>query len=119
MNGLIQRAKDAARYAWNFTPWGILGGAFDAIKNLINIPSFAQGVNNFGGGLAMVGERGPELALLPRGSSVVPNNQVDNIINRSTNSNQNINIYVEKISDKMDLDMIGRELGFRASMLPK
>lgn len=34
------------------------------------IPGFAQGVRNFGGGFAMVGERGPELVNLPKGSDV-------------------------------------------------
>jgi hypothetical protein len=36
------------------------------------LPGFAEGVTNFAGGLAMVGERGPELLSLPRGSSVTP-----------------------------------------------
>jgi hypothetical protein len=35
-------------------------------------PNFAGGVRNFGGGAAIVGEHGPELTLLPRGSDVVP-----------------------------------------------
>jgi hypothetical protein len=39
----------------------------------LRIPGFAAGVRNFSGGLAMVGERGPELVGLPRGSSVTPN----------------------------------------------
>lgn len=40
--------------------------------NLGYIPRLAQGTRNFGGGFAMVGERGPELAYLPRGSRVWP-----------------------------------------------
>lgn len=36
------------------------------------IPGFEGGVEDFGGGLAMVGERGPELLNLPRGSGVIP-----------------------------------------------
>jgi hypothetical protein len=36
------------------------------------IPGFADGVTNFSGGPAIVGERGPELLYLPKGSSVVP-----------------------------------------------
>jgi hypothetical protein len=36
------------------------------------VPGFAGGVQNFGGGLAMVGERGPELVNLPGGSDVIP-----------------------------------------------
>lgn len=34
------------------------------------IPGFAKGVRNFGGGFAMVGEQGPELVNLPKGSDV-------------------------------------------------
>ena len=38
--------------------------------NAPDIPHLAAGRRNFGGGLAMVGERGPELVALPRGSDV-------------------------------------------------
>jgi hypothetical protein len=38
----------------------------------IRLPGFAEGVENFRGGLALVGEHGPELVNLPRGSSVTP-----------------------------------------------
>src|SRR6185503_10094051 len=34
-------------------------------KHAIGIPGFASGVNNFSGGLALVGEQGPELVSLP------------------------------------------------------
>jgi hypothetical protein len=37
-----------------------------------NLPRFASGVENFAGGLALVGERGPELVNLPGGSDVIP-----------------------------------------------
>jgi tape measure domain-containing protein len=42
------------------------------LARALNIPGFANGVTNFGGGLAVVGERGPELVNLPRGSDVIP-----------------------------------------------
>lgn len=48
-----------------------------ALKNSFGrqkVPAFADGVINFGGGMALVGERGPELVNLPRGSDVIPNN---------------------------------------------
>ena len=38
-----------------------------------DLPEFANGVTNFSGGPAWVGERGPEIVNLPRGSSVTPN----------------------------------------------
>ena len=40
------------------------------------IPGFATGVRNFSGGLAVVGENGPELVNLPKGSDVIPNNEL-------------------------------------------
>lgn len=46
---------------------GKIGGA------LGHIPGFQHGVRNFAGGLAVVGEGGPELVVLPRGSDVIPN----------------------------------------------
>lgn len=36
------------------------------------IPGFASGVDNFEGGAAVLGEHGPELAILPKGTSVTP-----------------------------------------------
>lgn len=44
-------------------------------KALGLVPGFASGVTNFGGGLAVVGESGPELVRLPSGSDVIPNRQ--------------------------------------------
>jgi TP901 family phage tail tape measure protein len=38
-----------------------------------SIPGFAHGIKNFLGGLAIVGEGGPELVALPHGSDVLPN----------------------------------------------
>lgn len=40
------------------------------------IPGFATGVTNFGGGVALVGERGPELVTLGRGSNVITNENI-------------------------------------------
>jgi hypothetical protein len=51
------------------TSSGILGSVLTAI----GIPGFAAGTRFAPGGLAVVGERGPELVNLPRGSQVVPN----------------------------------------------
>lgn len=41
----------------------------------VPVPQFASGVRNFGGGLALVGERGPELVGLPAGSNVYSNRE--------------------------------------------
>ncbi|MCW1985333.1 UNVERIFIED_ORG: hypothetical protein M2348_001065 [Sphingomonas sp. R1F5B] len=46
---------------------------FSAIKGGGKVPAYADGTSFHPGGLAMVGERGPELVNLPRGSKVYPN----------------------------------------------
>ncbi|MBO9437338.1 hypothetical protein J7354_01565 [Sulfitobacter sp. R18_2] len=51
-------------------------GLFGTLMSSIGIPGFANGTNYAPGGLAMVGERGPELVNLPRGSRVIPNNRL-------------------------------------------
>lgn len=45
------------------------------------VGSFAHGTSSASGGLALVGERGPEIVNLPRGSQVIPNNQINNTTN--------------------------------------
>lgn len=43
-------------------------------------PKFAEGVTNFEGGWAIVGERGPEMVTLPRGSNVITNENTEKIL---------------------------------------
>ncbi len=47
------------------------------------IPKFAKGVDNFSGGLAIVGEKGPELLNLPAGSSVTSNAKTQRLFDGS------------------------------------
>lgn len=51
-----------------------------ALKNSFKIPGFATGTTNAPGGLALVGERGPELISVPRGSQITPNAQSMNML---------------------------------------
>ena len=58
-----------------------LGVALEVLGSVISskvsqTKAFATGVRGFGGGTALVGERGPELMTLPRGSSITPNAQL-------------------------------------------
>lgn len=52
---------------------GLLGNKLAANINAPRIPGNAQGTNNWRGGLSWVGERGPELVNMPRGSQVISN----------------------------------------------
>lgn len=69
----------------------IKSGVDDAKKALgtlssvgINIPHFASGVRNFSGGLALVGENGPELVNLPAGSDVFNNSDTSSMVQGAT-----------------------------------
>lgn len=53
-------------------PFHITGGGVTVDLPQIDIPHFASGVRSFTGGLARVGELGPEIVRLPPGSSVDP-----------------------------------------------
>lgn len=54
---------------------GAINGALSGLPgNLkVHIPRFEKGVRGFSGGMAVVGERGPELVNLPRGANVYSN----------------------------------------------
>lgn len=67
---------------------GGAGGFFESIiKSLAgSLGGFANGTSFAPGGLAVVGERGPEIVNLPRGSSVTPNNKLGgNVISINVN----------------------------------
>lgn len=55
---------------------GVFGKNIAKNINAPRIPGYANGTNFHPGGFAMVGERGPELLNLPRGSKVIPNNKM-------------------------------------------
>jgi phage-related minor tail protein len=67
-------------------------------------PGFADGVRNFQGGWAVVGERGKELVHLPPGSDVYSNNESQQMLNQTTRfqetlPNQTSNVYnIENIT---------------------
>ncbi len=56
---------------------GVNYGALASAANSVKIPGFASGTNYAPGGVALVGEEGPELVQLPRGSKVIPNHQLN------------------------------------------
>jgi hypothetical protein len=83
--GQISAAIQAA-ISWNPGPIikiAAITAAFEAVK--AGISQFAIGTPFAGGGTALVGERGPELVQLPRGSQVFNNSQTRNMV---TNNNQ-------------------------------
>lgn len=63
------KAVNASIKAFN----SILPPGFPRVGTFKEIPRLQQGVEDFRGGLALVGEAGPEIVNLPRGSDVIPN----------------------------------------------
>ena len=59
---------------------GIGGNSFGI--NIPSIPMLAKGTDYFEGGVALVGEEGPELVNLPRGSAVTPNRETEQMLGR-------------------------------------
>ncbi|MBE2186737.1 MAG: phage tail tape measure protein [Rhodothermales bacterium] len=59
---------------------GVLGAVQLAVAAAMPIPQFATGVTGFGGGAAIVGERGPELVTLGSGSNVVTNERIGQLL---------------------------------------
>jgi len=71
----------------------------------LKVPGFADGTDFAPGGLALVGERGPEMVRLPRGSQVIPNHMLQ------ASGGQSINLTVNAPGATMEtVSLIRREL---------
>lgn len=73
-------------------------------------PGFANGVQNFSGGAAIVGEKGRELVTLPRGSNVIPNKQTESILGQTINYEGMFNGAMFNVRSDNDIKMIAREI---------
>lgn len=94
VSGVYEAIVSPFRNAFNWVRDNA-GRIGDSVKSIgggfkFDLPKFASGVQNFGGGMAIVGERGPELVNLPRGADVIPNNQIGSM-GGSTTVNISIN----------------------------
>jgi phage-related tail protein len=64
-------------------------GLFNKLLSSIKVPGFARGTKYAPGGLALVGEQGPELMNVPRGSQILSNNRTNRAL-EGINSQANI-----------------------------
>lgn len=104
VNAIIDKAQDAINFLKKY-------GAFNSplFSNLVGIgglPRFATGIQNFQGGSAMVGEMGPEIVNLPKGSSVIPNNKIG-----GNNFYLNIDLSGAIVADDMGAQRISEKIG--------
>lgn len=81
----IKSKIDAVKNAF----YSIVGAVGSVISKISSIkfpkppswfPGFAKGVTNFSGGVALVGENGPEIVELPGGSNVIPHHKVKDYV---------------------------------------
>lgn len=76
----FQSLSDAAEnFSKQLLSMALQAFVFAPLGKALKIPGYADGTSSAPGGLALVGERGPELVNLPRGSQVVPNNRLMNM----------------------------------------
>ncbi len=90
---------------WFASLFGGGGGGF----GFGSLFGFANGTNFAPGGLALVGERGPELVNLPRGAQVIPNHEIRNFNTRG-DMIQNINITMPAGTDRRSAAQVAMEL---------
>lgn len=71
IGGLVNGIRDAVGSIAS-----AVGGGVKSALHAAHIPGFAVGTDFAPGGTALVGERGPEIVNLPRGSQVIPNDKI-------------------------------------------
>lgn len=83
------------------------------------LPGFASGTNYAPGGMALVGERGPEIVNLPRGSQVIPNIPTMKALNRGGGISAPISISIDaRGADREGLGRVEAQLAKLKAELP-
>ncbi|MBP1992551.1 phage tail tape measure protein [Paenibacillus eucommiae] len=86
---------------------GIEAGAVTAGGSAtITVPAHASGTNFAPGGLSLVGEEGPELVNLPRGSQVYPNDRTEQLLGGGSS----IIIQTMYVRNDQDINRVSQEL---------
>lgn len=114
INGIIKSINSIQFTVPDIVP-GIGGKTFEGL----NIPLFANGVENFAGGPAIIHDKGAEIVDLPSGTRVIPHDKSiqtayaqgrqDNQ-NNSNNFNFSINIYGANMKSDADMDELAEKL---------
>lgn len=114
INGIIKSINSIQFTVPDIVP-GIGGKTFGGL----NIPLFANGVENFAGGPAIIHDKGAEIVDLPSGTRVIPHDKSiqtayaqgrqDNQSN-SNNFNFSINIYGANMKNDADMDELADKL---------
>jgi hypothetical protein len=87
LNSILDKMVQMATQQLVLSMFG--GGSF------AGIPAFATGTSYAPGGMALVGEDGPEYVSLPRGSQVMPANQTRRMMEGSGSQNVHVTVGVD------------------------
>ncbi len=96
---------------------GVWKSPFEGLLDILGdvggllFPKYATGTDFHPGGLAIVGEKGPELVNLPRGSQVIPNPDLPVM---GGDTYQTVNVYVDHVNSLQEIERIAN--GQRVSM---
>ncbi len=103
---IFNKIKEAAALVFRFTP---VGAVVNVTRNINEkrkqskekkIPGFASGTNYFSGGLAIVGEHGPELVHLPQATKIYNNNRTIRMIEQMSKPRKDNVLDFEKYLNK-------------------
>lgn len=85
-------------------------GLVQQLRNAFS--GFAQGTNYAPGGLSWVGEKGPELRYIPRGTQIIPADVSQAMVSKSTNPEPSriTNVHIGTVNDRSDADYILRRI---------
>lgn len=139
-NSVLGGLGNLASNIWNSVTGAVKAGfnyVIDLVNNVISsidsinvagfgvniplIPHLASGIENFVGGIALVGEKGPELVNLPKGSSVLNANSTASLLQGKSNfkypsmagqaaSSRQITVHVHPVVQPNDIHVDGKKL---------
>ena len=79
----------------------------------VGLPRLAFGAKNYAGGVTLVGERGPELVNLPKGSDVYTATQTANAFRNSRGGGGGVTIQHMEVHNDVDAHNIIEQIGWR------
>lgn len=86
----------------------IVGNVQSSVNNVGKIPGYSRGTKYHPGGLAIVGEEGPELLNLPRGSQVYTNRETNDMLSGGETFNLTLNVNMDEVDDVYKLVEIAK-----------
>lgn len=107
----VTKALSAAPPPWNFIQAASVGLAGAAQVATISQQRFARGTDSAPGGMALVGEFGPERVFLPKGSRVQTAQETKSSMGITHNGPVSINVSIASTVSSQEARRIGSDIG--------